>query len=81
MARKRDKLLQVRLSQEEKQSIDYVADAIGMSTSAAVRLFVMAFAHDLAYGQAKVTMDLLSAFSLLPKIPKIISEEEAATDE
>lgn len=81
MARKRTELLQVRLTPEEKQLLDDISEKSRIPVSVLVRAFVFSYLADIEEGNPTSTFGILTAFRLLPKVPKLVSEEEAAADE
>ena len=78
MAQKRTELIQVRLTPEEKKFLKHAADKSNMSMSDLMRLFTFVMVGDVLSGQARDTMAVLRALHLLPVIPRIMSDEEAA---
>ena len=80
MTRKRTELLQVRLTPEEKKILDDVAEKARMPVSVLVRAFVFSYLADIQEGKVNSTFDILTAFRLLPVVPEIVSEEEAAAN-
>ena len=78
MAQKRTELIQVRLTPVERQNLKYAAEKSNMSMSDMMRLFTFVFIADILEGRASDTMAVLRALRLLPVIPRIMSNEEAA---
>jgi hypothetical protein len=76
----RTKEIRIRLTPEEKHDLEILRDATGAPISVIVRAFVFTYIRDVARGQGSETISLLDALGLLPKVPKIVSEEEAAAN-
>lgn len=77
MARKRTELLQVRLTPEEKQLLDDISEKSRIPVSVLVRAFVFSYLADIEEGNPKSTFGILTAFRLLPVVPKLVSKEDA----